>query len=179
MEDFSSLIWIVAFVGAMLFSASSKARKQAREAARKAMRELGENAPRHEAWPSWDIPQASESDAATRKQVPAMDYHPETVPASTSRTDTRQESACDDPLLRMEETDFGHGAFGTDGDTDAKSPSGSGPKRVKNRNNQPQTDLHASGNDTSAEELAAEMREEFDLRRAVIYSEILKPKFDD
>ena len=36
---------------------------------------------------------------------------------------------------------------------------------------------HANG--TIAPDLATEIREEFDLRRAVLYSEIMKPKFEE
>ena len=55
MEDYSTVIWVVAIFAAMLFNATSQARKKAKKQAHET-----EKHTQHEAWPSWDMQSADE-----------------------------------------------------------------------------------------------------------------------
>ena len=63
-------------------------------------------------------------------------------------------------------------------------PAGRRQARLSGRGNAPKDRLTAAEHphaayDDAQEDVSAEIAEDFDLRRAVIYSEILKPKFDE
>ena len=68
---------------------------------------------------------------------------------------------------------------------DAAPAAGSGhAAHLSGRGNAPKDRLAAAEHphaayDDAQEDVSAEITEDFDLRRAVIYSEILKPKFDE
>ena len=68
---------------------------------------------------------------------------------------------------------------------DAAPAAGSGhTAHLSGRGNAPKDRLTAAEHphaayDDAQEDVSAEIAEDFDLRRAVIYSEILKPKFDE
>lgn len=53
------------------------------------------------------------------------------------------------------------------------------PREERKVNSTPENALRTSRNDQDSEKSLAEVVDEFDLRRAVIYSEILKPKFEE
>lgn len=55
MEDYSTVIWVVAIFAAMLFNATSQARKKAKKQVHET-----EKHTQHEAWPSWDTQSADE-----------------------------------------------------------------------------------------------------------------------
>ena len=55
MEDYSTVIWVVAIFAAMLFNATLQARKKAKKQAHET-----EKHTQHEAWPSWDTQSADE-----------------------------------------------------------------------------------------------------------------------
>ena len=55
MEDYSTVIWVVAIFAAMLFNATSQARKKAKKQAHETQKHT-----QHEAWPSWDTQSADE-----------------------------------------------------------------------------------------------------------------------
>ena len=71
------------------------------------------------------------------------------------------------------------------GSEDAAPEGGSGhAAHLSGRGNAPKDRLTAAEHlhaayDDAQEDVSAEITEDFDLRRAVIYSEILKPKFDE
>lgn len=77
MEDYSTVIWVVAIFAAMLFNATSQARKKAKKQVHET-----EKHTQHEAWPSWDTQSADEmrhpdsqesvSGAETDRLRPAM-----------------------------------------------------------------------------------------------------------
>lgn len=177
MEDFGSILWIIAIVGAMLFSANSKARKKAREAAKRAIRQLEEEGRRHEAWPSWDTPEEP-------AEYSGQEY-PEAVSLETAEPEVPETEtgkfARYTPAATVMESGFETAA------REAASARKTEESRQGNRTpHTPGTACAVSGTSAAAapapdaiapEEFAAEIREDFDLRRAVIYSEILKPKF--
>ena len=55
MEDYSTVIWVVAIFAAMLFNVTSQARKKAKKQVHET-----EKHTQHEAWPSWDMQSADE-----------------------------------------------------------------------------------------------------------------------
>ena len=182
MEDFGSIIWLLVAVGALVFSSNSKARKRAREVAKRAKELQGEVTGR-EAWPSWDAPQ-SVADEATGRPTP-WPVAP-AAPARKSRTTASasepRHGAATAPAAASSSNrpayDGRQGAAATE-----KSHRKAAGKPQTSRQNgvgdvvQALRAAHANG--TIAPDLATEIREEFDLRRAVLYSEIMKPKFEE
>ena len=182
MEDFGSIIWLLVAVGALVFSSNSKARKRAREVAKRAKELQGEVTGR-EAWPSWDTPQ-SVADKATGRPTP-WPVAP-AAPARKSRTTASasepRHGAATAPAAASSSNrpayDGRQGAAATE-----KSHRKAAGKAQTSRQNgvgdvvQSLRAAHANG--TIAPDLATEIREEFDLRRAVLYSEIMKPKYEE
>ena len=150
MENFSTVLWIVVIAAAMIFNVVSQSRKQAKKQARQA----GDRHAGSEAWPSWDP-------AAAPQPAPRQEVQPAVASAATS---TMAPSA---------------------GFEDAAPAAGSGhTAHLSGRGNAPKDRLTAAEHphaayDDAQEDVSAEIAEDFDLRRAVIYSEILKPKFDE
>lgn len=177
MEDFGTIIWLVAIVGAMLVSANSKARKKAQEAAKKAIRQLEEEGQRHEAWPSWDTPERHPTAAAdeTTRQTPA--YTPIYPQTETDKADGEADEMEQTPISGYEAGQTPISGYETAARKTAGTKRSAQP--AKTAAVSAATAVKASRTDPSDEGFAAEIREEFDLRRAVVYSEILKPKFDE
>lgn len=156
MENFSTVLWIVVIAAAMIFNVVSQSRKQAKKQARQADdRHAGS-----EAWPSWDPAAGPQPDS--REDTPVRQ---EVQPAvASAATPTMAPSA---------------------GFEDAAPEGGSGhTAHLSGRGNAPKDRLAAAEHphaayDDAQEDVSAEIAEDFDLRRAVIYSEILKPKFDE
>lgn len=155
MENFSTVLWIVVIAAAMIFNVVSQSRKQAKKQARQADdRHAGS-----EAWPSWDP--AAAPKPAPRKDAPVRQaVQPAVASAATS---TMAPSA---------------------GFEDAAPAAAGHPVHLSGRGNAPKDRLTAAEHphaayDDAQEDVSAEITEDFDLRRAVIYSEILKPKFDE
>jgi len=185
MEDFGSIIWLLVAVGALVFSSNSKARKRAREVAKRAKELQGEVTGR-EAWPSWDTPQQPQSaaDEATGRPTPWP-----VAPAAPARK-SRTTASASEPR---------HGAATTPAAAsssnrpayDGRQGAAATEKSHRKAAGKPQTSRHngvgnvvqsvkeAHENGTIAPDLATEIREEFDLRRAVLYSEIMKPKYEE
>ena len=65
MEDYSTVIWVVAIFAAMLFNATSQARKKAKKQAHETQKHT-----QHEAWPSWDTQSADEIRSGNRPTAP-------------------------------------------------------------------------------------------------------------
>lgn len=160
MEDYSTVIWVVAIFAAMLFNATSQARKKAKKQAHET-----EKHTQHEAWPSWDMQSADEM------------RHPdseETVSgAETDRLRSAMQQAAPTP-------GFGEVAR----KTAAFKSSGRHAGRKNTSDGQsPREEIlheeHAAGDRHTTEKAVTEITEDFDLRKAVIYSEILKPKFNE
>ncbi len=237
MKDFSSILWVVIIVGAMIFNTVAKARRGRGKG--------GDTPPQHgEAWPSIPWDNDGEADPATTKG-------PETgrVREVVSREPaTRRTAAAGKGMTRSEnETRAGQmGQTGQTGQAGQAERAGQGQgqqasqragqagqanmpkqpvfadfpdeckrlevitpqthetKRKRSRTTSPEVigaesdaqqvaERHAGAKKNEAtggpgrisptgpaeEPEAAEIAEEFDLRRAVIYSEILKPKFEE
>lgn len=221
MEDFSTILWVVIIVGAMIFNTVTKARRgRGKE---------GDTPPQHgEAWPSIPWDNDGEADPATTRD-------PETgrVREVVSREPaTRGTSAAGKGETWSEN---GTGAGQTAGQGQQARPAGRQarqsvtpkqpvfadfpdeckrlevivPQTHETKRERPRTaspgvigaesdaqqvaERHAGAKKNEAtrgsgrisptgpadEPEAAEIAEEFDLRRAVIYSEILKPKFEE
>lgn len=185
MEDFGSIIWLLVAVGALVFSSNSKARKRAREVAKRAKQLQGEVTGR-EAWPSWDTPQPPQSAA---DEVPGRPTPWPVAPAVPARK-PRTTASASEPR---------HGAATAPATAsssnrptyDGRQGAAATEKSRRNAAGKPQTSHHngvgdvveslraAHANGTIAPDLATEIREEFDLRRAVLYSEIMKPKYEE
>ncbi len=157
MEDFSTVIWIIAIVAAMVFNGVSQARKQAKKHAGQSGKHAG-----NEAWPSWDAQTSAEM------QRPAA----EETARSAKRAELRPVPAPTVPSEGFGETtgkatDFMQSERLAPNSTTMTAQGSSAAGRAAR--------AHAE----ATEDAAAEITEDFDLRKAVIYSEILKPKFDE
>lgn len=156
MENFSTVLWIVVIAAAMIFNVLSQSRKQAKKQARQASdRHAGS-----EAWPSWDPAAGPQPDS--REDTPVrQEVQPAVAPGATP---TMAPSA---------------------GFEDAAPAAGSGHTAPLSGRSDVQkgrmtaTEHPHAAYDDAQEDATAEITEDFDLRRAVIYSEILKPKFDE
>lgn len=150
MEDFASVIWAVIIVGAMIFNVVSQSRKARGKGARQT--------PHGEAWPSSapDMPVPSATPARPEPATPVFEDECrslEEIPA--------QEYEPEYTAPKTAET---------------KTSRASGRRTVQNCAGKGAIAAQAI---TDAPEEAAAIAEEFDLRQAVIYSEILKPRFDE
>lgn len=182
MEDFGSIIWLLVAVGALVFSSNSKARKRAREVAKRAKELQGEVTGR-EAWPSWDAPQSAADEVPGRPTPwPVAPAAPARKSRTTASASEPRHGAATAPAAASSSNrpayDGRQGAAATE-----KSHRKAAGKPQTSRQNgvgdvvQSLRAAHANG--TIAPDLATEIREEFDLRRAVLYSEIMKPKFEE
>ena len=213
MEDFSTILWVVIIVGAMIFNTVTKARK--------ARGKDGNGHPQHgEAWPSipWDNDGDEDPQKAPTAEIPSREPLPHRSDAAgqptqeyipprkeVARPDSevhpRQEPTMNRPVfsdfphelpnrkeISPQAYETGHkgakitipgfpaevSAPGKTIGKPAEKPSG------KQSNSTKSGSFDAQGRSLIPEESeAAEIAEEFDLRRAVIYSEILKPKFEE
>lgn len=183
MEDFGSIIWLLVAVGALVFSSNSKARKRAREVAKRAKELQGEVTGR-EAWPSWDTPPQPDADETTGRATswPVVPAAPARKSRTTASASEPRHGAATAPAAASSSNrpayDGRQGAAATE-----KSHRKAAGKPQTSRQNgvgdvvQSLRAAHANG--TIAPDLATEIREEFDLRRAVLYSEIMKPKYEE
>lgn len=155
MEDFASVIWIVIIVGAMIFNVVSQSRKA---------RGKGGHAPQHgEAWPSsaTQTPESAPRPALRPELQPVTPAFPdecqslEEIPAQEYIPEYTELKAANSKHFRHQATDLSKRNAETD-EIAAHSLT----------NNAPETE-------------ATGLVEEFNLRQAVIYSEILKPKFEE
>lgn len=158
MEDLSTVLWIVVIVAAMVFNGISQARKQAKKQAPKADRHAGS-----EAWPSWDKASAPERGMPATTEMPEREpaMHPATAMAATTIA----------PSPGFESVDEEAAAPGQ-------------PEHRTGHGNTPKAHAAQAGHPYAVQahqqdDVLGEITEDFDLRRAVVYSEILKPKFDE
>lgn len=155
MGDFASILWLLIIVGAMIFNVVSKSRK--------ARGKDGNHAPHHgEAWPS--VPTSPDTDS----EIPMRPLFQPVTPAFPDECQSLEEIPEQEyvPEFTVQKAaDSGHFQHQT----------------INRLKGAPETDEIAAHavSDLSATESSTEIAEEFDLRRAVIYSEILKPKFDE
>ena len=156
MEDFTTVLWVVIIAGIMVFNVVSQARKA---------RGKEGHASRHgEAWPT--IP----------PEFPASESSPQ-APRPAPQPVT---PAFPDEYLSLEEIPARE--YEPEFTTQKAAASGHFRHQTVNRlKGEPGNDeiaAHALTNDAPETEATA-IAEDFDLRTAVIYSEILKPKFGE
>ena len=156
MENFSTVLWIVVIAAAMIFNVVSQSRKQAKKQARQA----GDRHAGSEAWPSWDP--AAGPHLRIRQTAPSSGLPPAPRPAAPPAG-----RECP-PLNPVAAPAAGSG----------HTAPLSGRSDVQKGRMTATEHPHAAYDDAQ-EDATAEITEDFDLRRAVIYSEILKPKFDE
>lgn len=160
MEDYSTVIWIVAIAAAMIFNATSQSRKKAKRQTHETPKHDGS-----EAWPSWDMQSMDEM------------RHPdsqETIPA-TETPELQSEPLYSAPVDRLEEMVRETADFSRNKQHAARK-TGTATRRPQQEIRQ---ENQAAGDMQTTEDAVTEITEEFNLRKAVIYSEILKPKFDE
>lgn len=160
MEDYSTVIWIIVIVVAMIFNATSQARKKAKKQAHET-----EKHTQHEAWPSWDSKSAEEM------------RHPdsqETIPG-TETAELQPATLQSAPADRLEEM-----ARET---ADFRQEKRHAPLKTTPASRHTDQEIlhedHSAGNSHTTEEAVTEITEDFNLSKAVIYSEILKSKFSE
>lgn len=186
MKEYVPILWWGVILAGLALSSSRKVRKKTE----KAMKRLDDHFPR-EAWPVWDIAEGEDasdsahSTASGEAVAPAGQYcaptayEPQRPFVEMSDTVGRQQTPQEayEPLMRPE-TSGPQPAYES-----ADAPERAGRHRPleaapvvamdAQRLTGPQADRGADN--CESEDIA----EDFDLRRAVIYSEILKPKYDE
>ena len=143
MEDYSTVIWVVAIFAAMLFNATSQARKKAKKQAHETQKHT-----QHEAWPSWDTQSADEMRHPDSQETPTPGFGEVARKTADFKSSGRHAGRKNAPDGRHLHEEILH-------------------------------EEHAAGDKHTTAEAVAEITEDFDLRKAVIYSEILKPKFNE
>lgn len=159
MEDYAPILWVLLTVAAMVYSGVTKARKQTAKADKQPPKHFGD-----EVWPSIE-PETHQPEA--ERIEPFSPFTPETL--YTSEAQSLEEIPEQEyvPEFTVQKA-AGSSSLSRNAAVDRlKSAPAAGE----------------IGSDSLADETPKgcdkELIEEFDLRRAVIYSEILKPKFDD
>ncbi len=209
MEDFGSIIWLLVAVGALVFSSNSKARKRAREVAKRAKELQGEVTGREAwpSWDTPPQPDADETTgrATSWPVVPAAPARQARTPETARTTDAAHTSPRQDAGKATEPTP--QPTFRSTSEIPDTAPATPAAAPGRKQTGRPMTEgelmskkrqllasiaarhngvgdvveslraAHANG--TIAPDLATEIREEFDLRRAVLYSEIMKPKYEE
>lgn len=155
MDDFATVIWVVIIAGAMIFNVVSQSRKA---------RGKGAHAPGHEeAWPSQAHP------AAEPAPIPAPRPAPQPVaPVFPDECQSLEEIPVEEytpEYTTPKAAETGHLRHQT-------------VNRLVNDTGNDEIAAHSLTNNTP-EAAATSLAEEFNLRQAVIYSEILKPKFEE
>ncbi len=209
MEDFGSIIWLLVAVGALVFSSNSKARKRAREVAKRAKELQGEVTGREAwpSWDTPPQPDADETTgrATSWPVVPAAPARQARTPETARTTDAAHTSPRQDAGKATEPTP--QPTFRSTSEIPDTAPATPAAAPGRKQTGRPMTEgelmskkrqllasiaarhngvgnvvqsvKEAHENGTIAPDLATEIREEFDLRRAVLYSEIMKPKYEE
>lgn len=189
MEDFGTILWVLIVIGIAASNFVSKAR-----------RNRGKGAPHTgEAWPSSE--EAPQRDASGTPGIPGIPGIPDifdTLPGPTAKPAAprpqRPPQADAGEAAREERTHEGAASVPVSRNraSEAGNPQRNAPQaipsgqRAKRKNAAPEAGNEAKAH-IVASLLAAKQQEaadsplgeEFDLRRAIIYSEIMKPKFEE
>lgn len=156
MENYGPVLWILFIVGAMIFNVVSQSRKA---------REKGDKtSPYEEAWPPQTGPGAPDTQEAPARPVfqPVTPAFPdecqslEEIPEQEYVPEFTVQKAADS-------SHFNHQTI----------------NRLKGGTETEEIAAHELSDESALPTAGSDIAEEFDLRRAVIYSEILKPKFDE
>lgn len=156
MEDFGGIIWTIAVIGFAVYSMAVQQRKKAEKGARK---------PAHgEAWPVWEVePEPRKKPEDTEPEImPETDEFPEREQAREPIREIRQEM-----VAAQKAQVYGGRLLEQVSEAEEDSLRRTSECAVAGRDLSQQSE---SSDDPTAD---------FDLRKAVIYSEILKPKFDE
>lgn len=157
MDDIGNILWGLIIIGAMIYQVVSESRKARGKKTRKAFR--GHD----EAWPSGD-PDATKP----FEEMPSRPIFQPVMPAYPDEGQSLEEIPAQEYDMEFEATE------------PIETTSNSRPTAERLLNDST-TDAIAARSLTQAtsEERASDVAEAFDLRRAVIYSEILKPRFEE
>lgn len=160
MEDYSTVIWVVAIFAAMLFNATSQARKKAKKQAHETQKHT-----------------SARSLALVGHAIADEMRHPDSQESVSGAETDRLRPAMQQPAPTP---GFGEVARKT---ADFKSSGRHTGRKNAPDGRHPLEEIlheeHAAGDKHTTAEAVAEITEDFDLRKAVIYSEILKPKFNE
>lgn len=178
MEDYAPILWLLFIVVSMGFSALSKARKRAARQADEAEEEQEHNAGRgRQTIPRYPTPggglpegfplpqQRSRRSASSPTNKEAKSIAPQTATPQTSASRS-QTPATASPQHGLQHA--GESLQRRHSSVSATQPQVMAAMREKEPVRSPRM-----------EETASETAAEFDLRKAVIYAEILKPKFEE
>lgn len=188
MEDYAPILWLLFIVVSMGFSALSKARKRAARRADEAEEEQGHNAGQgHPTVPRYPTPgsglpegfplpqQRSRRPATSPSTGGAKSIMPQTSAQQTAaQRETAQQTAASrsqTPVTASPQHGLQHAGESLQrrhSSVSAAQPQITAAMRKMEAVQPPK-----------AEETANETAAEFDLRKAVIYAEILKPKFEE
>lgn len=209
MEDLGSIIWLLVALGALIFSSNSKARKRAREVAKRAkeLQEEMTGHEAWPSWDTPPQPDADETTgrATSWPVVPAAPARQARTPETARTTDAAHTSPRQDAGKATEPTP--QPTFRSTSEIPDTAPATPAAAPGRKQTGRPMTEgelmskkrqllasiaarhngvgnvvqsvKEAHENGTIAPDLATEIREEFDLRRAVLYSEIMKPKYEE
>ena len=160
MEDIGSVVLLIASIGAIVLNVIAS-RNKARE-------QKSQQAPQHEeAWPTPTFPGTDPAPKAA-PETPERHVFQPVMPVFPDECQSLEEIPAQEYTPEPEPVKTaGTGRFKT-------QPA----NRLTGGAETDEIAAHSLTNDTAAESATA-VAEEFDLRRAVIYSEILKPKFED
>lgn len=208
MEDFSSIFWVLFVVGALVLStanqrkrqqAERKRRQEAHDEAwssenrpasragkliRKLAKQFDELRPYAEAWPSMseyaDTPEKVHTESEDRKIASPVPQTEAVAGASFEMSPLPFETEPFPGEIRsLEEIPSPEPACaGRSRQKPLPSQTPSGSKTVQSARPVPESPERRNDVSTT-EEVMTELQEDFDIRKAVVYAEILKPKFDE
>lgn len=183
MEDYAPILWLLFIVVSMGFSALSKARKRAARRADEAEEEQGHNAGQgHPTVPRYPTPGSGLPEGfplpQQRSRRPATSPSTRGAESTTPRTTAQRATASQAAASRSQMPSTASPQHGL-------QHAGESLQRRRSSVSAAQPQITAAMRKMEAvqppkaEETANETAAEFDLRKAVIYAEILKPKFEE
>lgn len=156
MENYGPVLWILFIVGAMVINAVSLSRKTRGKG--------GKTLPYEEAWPPQAGPETPDMQEAPTRPV----FQPVTpaFPDECQSLEEIPEQEYVPEFTVQKAADSGHFNHQT-------------TNRLKGGTETEEIAAHELSDESASPTAGSDIAEEFDLRRAVIYSEILKPKFEE
>lgn len=164
MEDFGNILWILLIGASLVYNAAGKKARKKQSARTTAPQEQ-----HGEAWPAGPA-----SDGGARRAAPApRQEKQQKQPRET--LETRMERI-EELLTRLDRPQAAAAALAANGPAQhAPQATAAAEKTLKNSRPKAQAPGRTAPENTGEKTFS----EEFDLKRAIIYSELLKPKFDD
>lgn len=186
MEDFSTILWVVVAIAAAVVSQGRKARARS---ARKSETDASETErpatpapnPTPSGWPAWPqmpgMPDLSTAQKAEPQNSGRMEVKQEKADRQSSRRKVVETARETSPQTGTPQGPAAHKTGGSQSSEPIRPTEKAQTHVLKATES---SHLHKVKQDHGQKEpSAAEIAADFDLRRAVIYSEILKPKFDE